>query len=306
MRLICPNCGAQYEVPDEVIPAGGRDVQCSNCGDTWFQQHPDHTLPPPRDDAFDNASPAGAAEETAHPPRPEPEDAPDPAPERQPETKPEPRPAPTEPPEAAPTEPQDAAPGTPRRGLDPDVADILRSEAERERKARNAATSSLETQPDLGLAAPAGQDDEHSRQIRARMERLRGETAAEEAVSSDDDADDIDPKSRRNLFPDIEEINSTLNAAEDRTHPDLASLPQRTEFDSPGGGFGRGFRVAVLVFVIAALVYLLAPRISTLVPGAEAPLAQYVESVNVARVWLDQSVARALGWISGASGSDQG
>ena len=42
MRLICPNCGAQYEVPDEVIPEDGRDVQCSNCGDTWFQSHPDH------------------------------------------------------------------------------------------------------------------------------------------------------------------------------------------------------------------------------------------------------------------------
>ncbi|TCL08521.1 putative Zn finger-like uncharacterized protein [Shimia isoporae] len=41
MRLICPNCGAQYEVPDDVIPAEGRDVQCSNCGDTWFQAHPD-------------------------------------------------------------------------------------------------------------------------------------------------------------------------------------------------------------------------------------------------------------------------
>ena len=40
MRLICPNCAAQYEVPQEVIPEDGRDVQCSACGDTWFQLHP--------------------------------------------------------------------------------------------------------------------------------------------------------------------------------------------------------------------------------------------------------------------------
>ncbi len=40
MRLICPNCGAQYEVPDSVIPENGRDVQCSSCGATWFQNHP--------------------------------------------------------------------------------------------------------------------------------------------------------------------------------------------------------------------------------------------------------------------------
>ena len=42
MRLTCPNCGAQYEVPDAVIPDEGRDVQCSNCGNTWFQGHPAH------------------------------------------------------------------------------------------------------------------------------------------------------------------------------------------------------------------------------------------------------------------------
>jgi predicted Zn finger-like uncharacterized protein len=38
MRLICPNCGAQYEVSDDVIPVSGRDVQCSNCGHTWFEE----------------------------------------------------------------------------------------------------------------------------------------------------------------------------------------------------------------------------------------------------------------------------
>jgi len=37
MRLTCPNCKAQYEVEDSVIPPAGRDVQCSSCGTTWFQ-----------------------------------------------------------------------------------------------------------------------------------------------------------------------------------------------------------------------------------------------------------------------------
>ena len=37
MRLVCPNCGAQYEVDDAVIPPNGRDVQCSNCAHSWFQ-----------------------------------------------------------------------------------------------------------------------------------------------------------------------------------------------------------------------------------------------------------------------------
>ncbi|CTQ48597.1 zinc-ribbon domain-containing protein [Jannaschia donghaensis] len=37
MRITCPNCNAQYEVGDDMIPSEGRDVQCSNCGTTWFQ-----------------------------------------------------------------------------------------------------------------------------------------------------------------------------------------------------------------------------------------------------------------------------
>lgn len=38
MRLICPNCGAQYEVSNDAVPENGRDVQCSNCGHTWFEK----------------------------------------------------------------------------------------------------------------------------------------------------------------------------------------------------------------------------------------------------------------------------
>jgi predicted Zn finger-like uncharacterized protein len=38
MRLTCPNCGADYEVPEGMLPAGGRHVQCSICHTRWFQQ----------------------------------------------------------------------------------------------------------------------------------------------------------------------------------------------------------------------------------------------------------------------------
>lgn len=37
MRLTCPNCKAQYEIDGSVIPEAGRDVQCSACGNTWYQ-----------------------------------------------------------------------------------------------------------------------------------------------------------------------------------------------------------------------------------------------------------------------------
>jgi len=51
MRLVCPNCDAEYEVDAAAIPSAGRDVQCSNCGTSWFQPSP--------------AAEAAAAEEAA-------------------------------------------------------------------------------------------------------------------------------------------------------------------------------------------------------------------------------------------------
>ncbi|MBD3788613.1 MAG: zinc-ribbon domain-containing protein, partial [Sphingomonadales bacterium] len=84
MRLVCPNCAAQYEVDESVIPEMGRDVQCSNCGQMWFQpgkaamaeaEAPAAATPEP--DGWDIAeglehSPAEPAPEPAHEPAPEP------------------------------------------------------------------------------------------------------------------------------------------------------------------------------------------------------------------------------------------
>jgi predicted Zn finger-like uncharacterized protein len=36
MRLTCPNCGVEYEVPDGMVPAAGRHVQCTACHTRWF------------------------------------------------------------------------------------------------------------------------------------------------------------------------------------------------------------------------------------------------------------------------------
>ncbi|MEQ8917587.1 MAG: zinc-ribbon domain-containing protein [Roseovarius sp.] len=286
MRLTCPNCGAQYEVPEAVIPASGRDVQCSNCGDTWFQHHPDHAPAEAEDVPDEYAAPPDAAAEA------DPEPAPEPIPE--------PVPEPTA--EAAPEEPPA------QRRLDPNVADILREEAERERAARAAeGAGGLETQPDLGLADPGISEDERSRQARARMERLRGggETPppapSEEQVDESRD-DDIDPSSRRNLLPDIEEINSSLTSSGERgdtASAAAAELPEEVPISSRRGGFRSGFRLAVITFVVATIVYLTASSIAQMIPAAEAPLAQYVEAVNAARTQLNDLVSRVIAQIGG-------
>lgn len=137
MRLICPRCGAQYEVDDSVIPTSGRDVQCSGCGQTWFQpsrQMLDAAQEQAREaeDGLDQwdvapevgatAAPApdtplpetveqdGAAEATGA--LAEVEDWPEPAPEDWPEFDAEPEPEPTPAPvaETAPEPPETASP----------------------------------------------------------------------------------------------------------------------------------------------------------------------------------------------------
>ncbi len=118
MRLVCPNCDAEYEVDSSVIPLAGRDVQCSNCGHTWFQNAPEVE--------------AAAAEEAA---------LFDPAP---------PIASPVASPVAAPAQPE-APPSPVRRSIDESVLAVLREEAEREVKARKAEPEVVEVQPDLGL-----------------------------------------------------------------------------------------------------------------------------------------------------------
>ncbi|MBM3606223.1 MAG: hypothetical protein FJX25_16305, partial [Alphaproteobacteria bacterium] len=59
IRLICPDCGAAFVLPRDAIPAAGREVECSSCGNVWQAQRPAQAAPPldlgsytlPRDEA---------------------------------------------------------------------------------------------------------------------------------------------------------------------------------------------------------------------------------------------------------------
>lgn len=288
MRLNCPNCNAQYEVPDDVIPEDGRDVQCSNCGKTWFQDAAGKETGDERD----------AASQSAHPepepdPEPEPEPAPQPEPAPEPEPEPAPEPAPEPDPEPAPAPPVAAKP----RQLDPEVANVLRAEAEREARVRDAERGAVESQPDLGLddMGPSENETEvRTRQARERMARLRGEdpdtpdVAAAAAAASG---------SRRDLLPDIEEINSTLRSTDQPRHgqasEEIAAEPERTART----GFRRGFLTVLGIVALALLLYLFADGIAAAVPAAEPVLTGYVGWVDGLRGWLDARVLGVLQWL---------
>ena len=262
MRLICPNCDAQYEVPSDVVPTEGRDVQCSNCGQTWFQNHPDHMPPAQAEDAQPDAP---AIEETdAH--------------EEIVET---------------PQEPQ-------RREIDPAVADILRQEAEHETHLREQESAGLESQPDLGLDDAEDEAARRAREARARMARMRGEDPAAETNPA---AAAAAVGSRRDLLPDIEEINSTLRSTGDRQiagDDTSAMAPVRARKKR---GFRRGFFLMILLAIVLAAVYIFAPDIAKAVPQVDPYLSAYVTYVDQARGWLDGHVQSLLKWLDDTAAS---
>ncbi|WP_176248071.1 zinc-ribbon domain-containing protein [Sulfitobacter sp. HGT1] len=262
MRLICPNCDAQYEVPDSVMPTAGRDVQCSNCGQTWFQHHPDY-MPAEDPEGLGDNTPT-PDEETATPP-----------------------PA------------SHAKPAPERKQLDPSVADILRQEAEAEKLARRTKQAEvLESQPDLGLDDSADEPtpDQRARLAKARTARMRGEETEHEAVPAGASAAAL--ASRRDLLPDIEEINSTLRTGNERrsADPDLEDSTV-TPAAKREGGFKRGFTIIVVLALLMLLAYVFAPQLSAAVPQLEPFLSSYVATINQARVSLDSGLQNMLQWL---------
>lgn len=339
MRLICPNCGAQYEVDARVIPDTGRDVQCSNCGHTWFQQpahldtelaqeqgyelsnESDEAAPPP--DAPENDMPETPDAETPDIPA-EPEQHPDPtqslvadlvnepeaveepadddAQEPEPEitfehhgTVPEPSPQADpelefdEEPEYEPeldAEPEEdpEPPHTPApTGLKDSVRDILRAEVEFDQSMRQPDNEVIETQTDLGLEEP--DQDAAKKSLRDRMARLRGLDPADPGIAAGSVA--AASGKRRDLLPDIEEINSTLSASserdEDGTVPDEDTRRARAE----RSGFRTGFTLLILIAAMLVGLYVLAPVIAEKVPALAEVMDSYVVMANDFRAWLD-------------------
>lgn len=365
MRLTCPNCGARYEVDDALIPAEGRDVQCSDCFTTWFQAGPRRPMqapPAPRppypqeaEEAVepDGAPDAGAPQDTETFARPEPEPRPETGVDRatdEPEAaRAEPEGPPAEPEEApetpeveptvqvAPDEaraeaepavpvaeagdepradgltgiPEDAETATRvvaeneepdlpeeertvasdpvagRREIDPGVRDILRSEAEREARLRKAAADPVETQAEM----PLEESPADANRARRRSELEGAEEAYTVAAASAAHANG----SRRDLLPDIEEINSTLRATEDRGGDvsDEAVALRRAAEARRRRGVRLGFLLTLAVTAGLIWLYLNADMVVQRVPALAGPVTGFSAQVDGARFWLDD-LARGL------------
>ncbi|QXT39749.1 zinc-ribbon domain-containing protein [Gymnodinialimonas ceratoperidinii] len=271
MRLTCPNCSARYEVDESMVPPAGRDVQCSNCSTTWFQPGPRVSEPaaaPPPPPAPE-ASPAPSLSEVAvEGPSGAPGDA---------AQSDEPRPA--------------------RRQIDPNVTDILREEAEREARLRRAEAAPAPAPQQEEMPLTAATPPTPSRE--QRLAELEGAEDAFDTESISAAVASAAAASRREEFPDIEEINSTLRATGDR-HEEEASATDVDTIDNSNrrrGSVRRGFFLVIILAAIGVGIYAYAPEIKEAVPQAADVLDQYVEVVNDARLWLDETARALAGWL---------
>jgi predicted Zn finger-like uncharacterized protein len=249
MRLICPSCAAQYEIEDGVIPDAGRDVQCSACGTAWFQ-FPAHIESERRaadsgaeeinQDEFDEDQVAGSVPGLAN----------------------------------------GSSHAKEPRAIDRTVMDVLREEAEFEARARQSDGGRIETQGDLGLAAPQP----------TRPRSAAAAAAAETVAANAEQASRV--KSRRSALPDIEDISSTLQPISQSRRDELGTAQDDSGTDKRG--FAGGFVFVFGLLAIAVAVYIVAPSIIEMIPAAEPILSSFTSAIDAARIWLAESVQSSI------------
>lgn len=307
MRLVCPNCSAQYEVDDGAIPDIGRNVQCANCGDTWFQASdkaqtvtdvaPEPALDDDRpvpdevvDEVVDETETEDASTETTF----EDDDIELPEDDGQDQS-----------PRAGISHRESGTSEAPR--VDPTVLDILRREAEIETAARQSdaaqSTESAETEtidftPDL----PDDPTEKESLGQRARATRNRVTNGRDRERRLNVSTPETDPAlddslmsaprrgadDRAGQLPDVEELNSTLRSARDKSRP--ADGEDDIAAPAPSNRGRIGFYLAVLIALLMLAAYQLDRQIVEAIPETEPYLTAYVDGVNQGRIWVNDMI----------------
>lgn len=330
MRLVCPNCEAKYEVPEDAIPESGRDVQCANCGHAWYQMRPR----------------SGGAETAAAPVVP-------PVPEVMPEPEPVIEPAvqvvEEVPVAAKEVVPEAVAAVEAAETVVEEPAPVSEASAEAMAEAEAPAAVAdvaaaveeapveveAETAPEVGTeallaaaAVPAAYavDDSVLAILREEAEREAQARRAEGAKPLETQVDlgieaaipetrkpanipapaaalaavetDDKPEDRRTRLPDVEEINSTLRPAEGSPDGDgmADAVPMPAEARS---SFRSGFLLVLTVAILGSAIYGAADSLAEAVPALAGPLKAYVGFVDGLRLHLDGLMQSATVSING-------
>ncbi len=312
MRLVCPKCEAEYEVANKAIAATGRDVQCSDCGHSWFHDgttasanSPAQKKAPAMKTATRSKNPSKTAQKPAG--KPAGESAAEDILARPATAKPAGDSPPTAPPVEKPVDPGtalNAKPASetdvPRRTLDTSVIAILREEAAREANARRDDAVLIESQPEFGLTAP---QSVIGRELARGTQKSRAIAAADSGAEDDelamilDDSKSAEP--RRNVLPDIEQITSTLRATSVRLAPENSPRDDRAALRRRFG-FRLGFISALSAALLLMITYLFATPLAARYPSMEPALSEFVATADRGRLGLDMLLGRVTEWMQGA------
>ncbi len=249
MRLVCPSCGARYEVDDGAIPQTGRDVQCSACDHGWFQPG----------QAMLKAEPSLAAAPRAGtiPRRALNDDL------------------------LAILREEAEREAARRRAESAQEMETQEAFNLEDPEANTRLGTAAATQP-AGRHRPApdfgGLDDD-----------AKGDDDAEGDVGADPGDEGTQPpqaRRGRERLPDIEDISSTLAAAADRNALVIVeNSPEKAA--RRGSGFTAGFLTVVGIAALLIMVYAFAPRIVVKLPQIRGALETYVVAIDEGRIWLD-------------------
>ena len=267
MRLICPNCDAQYEVPDDAIPDTGRDVQCSDCGHTWFQ----------------SPAPIATADESDEFER---------------------QPIPSEVSDILQEEAQFEMDARAREqdafgeladedgqfadDASEDTAEFDLPETEAEPLAEN---NPFAVDPDP--EEPEETDAERrAREARQRMERMRGVEANNPFSAASD--------SRQSALPDVDAINSSLSPdGEHERRQHAIDLEDLNRINRRGSGFRTGFTLMVFLGLMIIAIYITHENIARALPFAGPALDAFADQLDQARFWVEDEAALRLDQLQG-------
>lgn len=325
MRLVCPNCDAKYEVPEDAIPESGRDVQCANCGHAWYQMRPRTA------GVASETAPAGAAAsardadvsetsavEVVSSAEPE---APVAAPSDEQSVAVEDT---VSAPDSVTAEPVEDVPAVVAVGAIPAVeASVVEALVADETDDTGAGQPAID--PIAATAAPAAYAvdesvlailrEEAERETKARRADASKplETQTElgieaampaakkpvEAFAPAVDNDHTDPNAnRRTRLPDVEEINSTLRPAESGLD-DIGDAGARPSGSEGRSSFRSGFLLVLTLAIIGSALYGSADALAEAVPALSGPLKAFVGLVDSLRLGLDGLMQSATAAING-------
>ncbi len=307
MRLTCPNCGAEYEVPDGLVPEDGRHVQCTSCQTRWYvyggtraipsQDQIIHRLEQWRPSVAPTAG-AGPRPVDAQTP-PSPATAEEPAedageadgavtPAAASDAGTPPAAAHAEPPaqvvmkaqaEPAAPQPSDAAAGDDAKAQASDIA----------APAKPAETPTASDDPDIAAIIALK---------RARDRERR--TSADAAVAAPSPLHDDTPPPRPAALPDAPPVAAAARVRQSPRMelPNSETMPRAIWADSPEelqARYRSGLFLALLLYALALAAYLWSDDLARIAPGIGAVLEAYAAGVDGLRVWLSEVIARVFG-----------